>query len=66
MIFKNIANANSDDGIDTDNSQTTITGNIANNNGDLGIEAVAGTTDGGGNLASGNGNPAQCVGVSCS
>ena len=66
LIFKNIANVNSDDGIDTDNSQTTITGNIANNNGDLGIEAVAGTTDGGGNLASGNGNPAQCVGVSCS
>ena len=57
---------NSDDGIDTDNPQTTITGNIANNNGDLGIEAVPGTTDGGGNLASGNGNPAQCVGVSCS
>ena len=63
---KNIANANSDDGIDTDNPQTTITGNIANNNGDLGIEAVVGTTDGGGNVASGNGNPAQCVGVSCS
>ena len=66
LILKNIANVNSDDGIDTDNSQTTITGNIANNNGDLGIEAVAGTTDGGGNLASGNGNPAQCMGVSCS
>ncbi|MGH3346037.1 MAG: right-handed parallel beta-helix repeat-containing protein [Nocardioides sp.] len=66
FIFKNIANVNSDDGIDTDNPQTTITGNIANNNGDLGIEAVAGTTDGGGNLASGNGNPAQCDGVSCS
>ena len=65
-IFKNIANVNSDDGIDTDNPQTTITGNIANNNVDLGIEAVPGTTDGGGNLASGNGNPAQCVGVSCS
>ena len=66
LIFKNVANLNSDDGIDTDNPQTTITGNIANNNGDLGIEAVVGTTDGGGNLASGNGNPAQCVGVSCS
>jgi parallel beta-helix repeat protein len=66
VIFKNIANANSDDGIDTDNVETTITGNIANNNGDLGIEAVPGATDGGGNLASGNGNPAQCVGVSCS
>jgi parallel beta-helix repeat protein len=65
-IFKNIANVNSDDGIDTDNPQTTITGNIANNNVDLGIEAVPGTTDGGGNQASGNGNPAQCVGVSCS
>jgi parallel beta-helix repeat protein len=64
-ISKNIANLNSDDGIDTDNPQTTIIGNIANNNGDLGIEAAAGTTDGGGNLASGNGNPAQCVGVSC-
>jgi parallel beta-helix repeat protein len=65
-ISKNIANLNSDDGIDTDNSQTTIDGNTANANGDLGIEAVAGTTDGGGNKASGNGNPAQCVGVSCS
>jgi parallel beta-helix repeat protein len=65
-IVKNIANVNSDDGIDTDNPQTTITSNVANNNGDLGIEAVAGTTDGGGNLASGNGNPAQCTGVSCS
>jgi parallel beta-helix repeat protein len=66
LISKNIANVNSDDGINTDNSQTTITGNTANNNGDLGIEAVVGTTDGGGNRASGNGNPAQCVGVSCS
>jgi parallel beta-helix repeat protein len=65
-IFKNIASVNGQDGIDTDNPQTTITGNIANSNVDLGIEAVPGTTDGGGNQASGNGNSAQCVGVSCS
>jgi parallel beta-helix repeat protein len=65
LILKNFAHANGDDGIDTDNPTTTITGNIAIKNVDLGIEAVPGT-HGGGNRASGNGNPAQCVGVSCS
>lgn len=66
VILKNVASANGDDGIETDDPQTTITGNTANGNADLGIEAVPGTTSGGGNRASGNGDPAQCVGVSCS
>ena len=66
LVADNVANGNSDDGIQVDNVLTTLTGNRANNNGDLGIEAVEGVIDGGGNKAKGNGNPAQCTGVACS
>lgn len=65
LIKGNVANANFDDGIEADDSSTTITANTANANGDLGIEAVPGVIDGGRNTASGNGNPAQCVNVIC-
>lgn len=65
-VRRNVANENVDDGIDVENTRTTIARNTANENGDLGIEAVAGVRDAGGNRASGNGNAAQCTGVTCS
>ncbi len=65
LLFKNIARAMSDDGIDVRSSDTVIRRNTAYDNGDLGIEAVDGATDGGGNRAYGNGNALQCVGVRC-
>jgi parallel beta-helix repeat protein len=64
LIARNLAEQNTDDGIDVDAAGTTLTGNSANRNGDLGIEAVPGTR-GSGNTAQGSGNPLQCTGVSC-
>ena len=65
VLDRNVANGNTDDGIDVDEPQTTLRANQANDNGDLGIEAVAGVIDGGGNTASGNGDHRQCTHVSC-
>ena len=65
LIKGNVASANLDDGVEADDSSTTITANTANVNGDLGIEAVPGVIDKGRNTASGNTNPAQCVNVVC-
>jgi hypothetical protein len=65
VLDLNVARQNSDDGIDVDNAQTTISRNSAYQNGDWGIEAVAGVLDGGGNGAWSNGRPAQCLNVSC-
>jgi parallel beta-helix repeat protein len=65
MLDRNVANQNSDDGIDVDEPRATLRANQANNNGDLGIEAVAGVTDAGGNTASGNGDARQCTHVAC-
>jgi parallel beta-helix repeat protein len=64
VLARNVANRNTDDGIDVDAPATTLTSNTANDNGDLGIEAVPGVRAGG-NTASGNGDPRQCVGVAC-
>ena len=66
LILHDRARENSDDGIDVESADATVTENRANRNADLGIEAVPGVTDGGGNAASGNGNPAQCANVACS
>jgi parallel beta-helix repeat protein len=65
LIRQNRTNRNSDDGIDVDSVDSTLTKNRAIRNGDLGIEAVPGVRDGGGNRAKGNGDPAQCTGVGC-
>jgi parallel beta-helix repeat protein len=65
LIKRNLANGNTDDGIDVDSPTTTLTGNTATHNHDLGIEAVPGVTDAGGNKAVGNGNPLQCANVFC-
>ncbi|MEA2190195.1 MAG: large repetitive protein [Solirubrobacteraceae bacterium] len=65
LVQGNLAQRNSDDGIDVDSSATTLTANIAMRNRDLGIEAVAGVADGGANVAHGNGNPLQCTYVFC-
>jgi hypothetical protein len=60
VLQGNRTDRNGDDGIDTGDPNTTLTGNHAWFNGDLGIEAVPGVS-GGGNWAKHNGNPAQCV-----
>jgi len=65
LVKDNLATFNGGDGINVDDSTTTLSKNTANNNGNLGIEAVAGVKDSGGNTAAGNYNPAQCVGVVC-
>jgi hypothetical protein len=65
LLERNIAIGAGDDGVDVDNTATTVEGNLAFRNGDLGIEAVAGVKDGGGNHAAANGNPAQCTNVAC-
>jgi parallel beta-helix repeat protein len=65
LIAQNVTNRNGDDGIDTDQPATTLTGNFARWNFDLGIEAVAGVLDGGANRAWKNGNPVQCLNVAC-
>lgn len=65
QLERNLAVGAADDGIDVDNSTTSLTRNTANHNHDLGIEAVPGVTDGGGNKAGGNGNPLQCTNVFC-
>jgi len=54
-----------DDGLDTDDATTKLSGNQASHNTDLGIEAVRGVIDGGGNKASGNGDPRQCTNIDC-
>jgi parallel beta-helix repeat protein len=61
----NVANSNSDDGIDVRSATTRLRDNHADDNGDFGIDAVVGVVDLGGNTASGNGNPLQCRNVFC-
>jgi large repetitive protein len=66
LLEGNRTDRNGDDGIDTENSDTTLTSNHAWFNGDFGIEALPGTL-GGNNWAKHNANPAQCVpGFLCS
>jgi parallel beta-helix repeat protein len=65
LVQRNESSDNADDGIEVDNTDTTLTSNTADANGDLGIEAIAGVFDGGRNRAAGNGNPAGCLNVSC-
>ena len=65
VIEDNVADKNTDDGIDTDSRSTTLSGNTANRNHDLGVEAVPGVRDGGGNKARFNGNPLQCTNLAC-
>ena len=65
LVRQNIVSGSGDDGIDTDETDTTLERNVAVGNGDLGIEADASAIDGGGNIAFGNGNPLQCTRVIC-
>jgi hypothetical protein len=60
LLEGNRTDRNGDDGIDTENADTTVTRSHAWFNGDFGVEAVPGVS-GGGNWAKHNGNPAQCV-----
>ena len=65
VLKANVAELNTDDGIDVDSPSTKIVRNSGNDNDDLGIEAVPGV-NASGNTASGNANPAQCLNVACS
>ena len=66
LVEGNHAFGGKDDGLDVNNSTTTLTRNEARRNGDLGIEAVFGVIDGGGNIARNNGDPRQCTNIFCS
>jgi parallel beta-helix repeat protein len=65
LLRNNLAENNTDDGIQVQASDARLRDNTAFNNGDFGIDAAAGVTDLGGNSASGNGNPVQCRNVFC-
>ncbi|MGH9192454.1 MAG: right-handed parallel beta-helix repeat-containing protein [Acidimicrobiales bacterium] len=79
LLDRNVANANTGDGIDVGNVGHMIVGNTANNNSEWGIFAADATVagmniDGGGNTASGNTGgevdpitllPLQCKNVVC-
>jgi parallel beta-helix repeat protein len=66
LVEGNHAFGAKDDGLDVNNSTTTLTRNEARRNGDLGIEAVFGVINGGGNIARYNGDPRQCTNIFCS
>ena len=66
LVEGNHAFGAKDDGLDVNNSTTTLTHNEARRNADLGIEAVFGVIDGGGNIARNNGDPRQCTNIFCS
>jgi parallel beta-helix repeat protein len=67
-VLDNVANANTDDGIDLPAAEplNTATGNVADYNGGLGIAGSLPLTDGGKNAAQGNTDSRQCTGVVCS